>query len=185
MTLETMTAIGGLAVSILGGLAAGIRKASVLENDVEHVKQDVHRNHADMKQALVDLKQDHRDLKENQDAIIDFLMHRAINAGKKKRLFAENSPMKITDDRVRSLYAPILHDLKAIYRGLYAQYGIHMTDRQLLIAIQKQFGQWITNNVCLKSEPTMDFGECIVLAMILAKEPDVTPGDPKPQAKVG
>ena len=142
-------------VSIFGSILYAVREFYWLKWSVDQMRREI---------ALD---------RQETDAVISFLRQRAINAGKHKNRLEENSPLKITERygaETRVLYRPILDDLRRTYGGLYQQFGVHMTDNQLWIAIQTQFGEWLSKNVCLQASPVMEFGECIELVIILAKE---------------
>lgn len=152
MTTTDIIGLIGLILTALTFFAYAVRKTTRLEYVVET------------------LQKFYDELKRNQETIIDFLMQRAKNAGKLQGLFMENSPLKLLKPEIRKLYEPIINDLHKLYNTL----GIQVIESQLWLEVQSQFGEWISNNICLKVEPVMTLGECITTAMILAQESETS-----------
>jgi hypothetical protein len=97
------------------------------------------------------------------DTMWDFIMHRALAEVIRKNYGMENSPLKIAD-HIRSSYGPLADDL----RNFFKKAGRQMTDRELFIEIQTQFGERIFREVCMPQG--MEMGACVLVACEIARE---------------
>ena len=153
MTPEGYIALISLTVGVLTSLAYIVREFTLVKERL-----------ARMGELVVVLRQD-------MNALTDYTIQRARNAALKRPDVNENSPLTVdAKSPLRELFKPIVDNLKTTYRDVYSRFGIALTDRQLFLAVQSQFGDWISRNVCMRADPIMELGECITVAMILAQE---------------
>ena len=102
-------------------------------------------------------------LENKLDTVWDYLINRAETEFLIKGLGTINSPYLITDE-VRSWYDPISKELK----NFYTKVGINLTAQELFVMIHKEFGDWITKNICVPHK--LESGSCILAAIAVAKE---------------
>lgn len=101
------------------------------------------------------------DMEIKLELIWNFLMERAMASMITNGLGTINSPLMIEDKAVE-WFDPVKSELKALYHK-----NPKLHDYQLAFEIQKQFGDWITKNVCIKHG--IANGECLLIATSIAK----------------
>lgn len=93
----------------------------------------------------------------------DYLMDRARTEVVTKGLGTVNSPIAVNEE-TRRMYDGMIGDLRAFYRRL----GVKLSERELFIAITRQFGARITQEICIPYG--LIAGSCIAIAVALAQE---------------
>jgi hypothetical protein len=97
------------------------------------------------------------------DTIWDFLMRRAMNEMVSKGLGRMNSPMVATEES-KEFFSGMASELKAFYKIK----GRKMKEKELLLAIEKKFGERILKEVCIPHNLTC--GSCLHIAKEIAQE---------------
>jgi len=107
-----------------------------------------------------------RQISENDEkinVIIDMLIRNAKTEAVVKGLATINSPLTVTDD-ARKLFDPMAAELRCYYKEI----GIHMSENELFLDVQKRFGDRIFKDICLPLGIMNN--ACITLAIAIAKE---------------
>jgi hypothetical protein len=94
----------------------------------------------------------------------DFLFRRAIAEAVDKGIARMNSPVTV-NDVAKSWMKDFKTDLQALYRSL----GPAISDADLALEIERKFGERIVREVCIPQG--LHSGECLVVAIAVAKEP--------------
>jgi hypothetical protein len=97
------------------------------------------------------------------DTMWSFLMRRAIAEVVFKGLADMNSPIVIRKE-AKALFRGLTEDLRSFYRGL----GKELTDVDLIMLLEQQFGDRILKEVCIPNGLLM--GACMIIALEIAKE---------------
>lgn len=101
---------------------------------------------------------------ENKITIIwNYLIRRAETEFITKGLGTINSPY-IINPEVRKWYEPIAEQL----HDFYAKVGVNLTNTELFAMVSKEFGEWITKNICIPHN--LEAGSCILAAIAVARE---------------
>jgi len=102
-------------------------------------------------------------LQERVDLMWDFLMRRAMSLAITNGYGEVNSPFKI-NTKSEKLFANLKDELQAFYTST----GKNMTDGELMLEIEKQWGNKILKEICIPHN--MTDGECLVIAAAIAKK---------------
>ena len=97
------------------------------------------------------------------ETIWGFLMKRALSEALVQGVATHNSPVRVTDEAkewMRDLLPPI--------RELYAKLGRRISDAELAMEIERQFGDRILHEVCIPRGLYM--GACLLIAIQAVKE---------------
>jgi hypothetical protein len=93
----------------------------------------------------------------------DFTMRRALSEGLHKGVLHMNSPVSIVEDS-KILFNGLGEDLKKFYK----RRGSKLSERDLMIAIEEEFGDRLLHEVCIPHG--LSAGSCLIAASIIAKE---------------
>lgn len=96
------------------------------------------------------------------DTVWEFLVRRAVSEAVVKGVATINSPVRLAEN-AREWLEP----LKSALTQFYARQGHGLTDGQLMMAIEQQFGDRIFREVCIPHG--LWAGACLVLAAEIAK----------------
>ena len=105
------------------------------------------------------------------NVLLDFLIRRTQSEAVAKGMGSVHSDLAITDE-VRGWYCNLAARLKVFYHHI----GVRMTNRELFLAIEVQFGDEIVQEVCIPHG--LLAGSCILAAITVARE--VQPAAPSP-----
>jgi len=103
----------------------------------------------------------------------DFIMRRGLVEAINKGVLEMNSPISLPNETA-NWYDKISERLRSFY-----QTRKRLNDRDFWIAVESEFGEWITWNVCLPKG--LNVGACIAAAIAVAKTPDPKADSDKPQ----
>ena len=99
------------------------------------------------------------------DTMWDFQLRRAESEAVKLGIGRRNSPLKINED-TKKWFEPLEKKLKSFYQSQ----GCKLNNRDLAIAIEKNFGDEIASVVCIPKGLTD--GSCLLIAIAVAKNKD-------------
>lgn len=97
------------------------------------------------------------------DTLWMFHLRRGVALALDKDTVTMNSPIKIVDSKVREAYQPFMEQL-----AILAQSHKNKCDVDLAAAIEHKIGDELSLDICRKLQ--INNGECLVYAVILAKE---------------
>ena len=105
------------------------------------------------------------EMKLKVDTLWDYVIRRGRAEGLHAGALAQNSPITITPD-ARRWFEGLAGDLHAWYQKA----GRGLADRELYVALEKQFGERITNEVCVPHR--VHAGACLAMAALVCREVD-------------
>ncbi len=97
------------------------------------------------------------------DTIWEFLIRRAFSEAIQKGIATLNSPVVVTQ-AAKAMMDPLAFAL----RTFYINHGHHLTDTELMMEIERQFGDEILHKICIPNGFLA--GACLVIAAQVAKE---------------
>ncbi len=97
------------------------------------------------------------------DTIWEFQIRRAMSEVVQNKIGTMNSPIVIKEE-VKEWIGEIKYKLRDFYRKL----GRNMTDKDLLLEIERNFGDELLSKVCIPHE--LSQGACLLIALEVAKE---------------
>lgn len=103
-----------------------------------------------------------RSLEVKVDTIWSFLVRRAVSEGVQKGMMEMNSPVAVSPES-RALLSGMEWEL----RDFYDRVGAKLSDVAAMLEIEKRFGGRLLREVCTPHR--MDKGECLVIALAVAK----------------
>lgn len=112
--------------------------------------------------AIVFLYHRVRDNERKVALVWSFLFRRAMIEALKQGFLTDTNPAKVRPD-IRDRFWPIEADLKNHFPAIHPH-----DEPKLALEIEAKYQDWIVDNICLPCK--MDRGECLVLAVEVAKE---------------
>ncbi len=97
------------------------------------------------------------------ETIWDFLVRRAFSEAVEKGVAKMNSPVSITPE-ARNMMGEMIPILQYYYK----QEGYKLSDGELMLDIERRFGDDLLRLVCLPNK--LDAGACLIMALMVAKE---------------
>jgi hypothetical protein len=97
------------------------------------------------------------------DTVWDFQIRRAQSEALMQGVATKNSPVTVTDE-AKQWMKPLLMPI----REFYSKLGRHLSDRELVIEIERQFGDRILNEICIPHG--LSAGACLLIALQAAKD---------------
>lgn len=97
------------------------------------------------------------------DTMWDFQLRRAESEAVKLGIGRKNSPFKL-DDKAKEWIKPLEQKLKTFF----AEKGCKLSDRDLAIEIERNFGEEITSVVCIPKG--LSDGACLLIALAVMKD---------------
>lgn len=125
------------------------------------------------RKTISDLQADNKHLREKIDTVWDFQMRRA---QAEVVMDQRNSVEASTEEcQVSQMPAPVLSalgniagDLRTYYRSMVeGAKGRRVSDNDAMLGIEKRFGGWLVQNLCVPHNQT--HGECLIYALTVAK----------------
>ena len=153
MTGEVWVALVALAFSLAGTIAWAGMRWGALDKEIEYIKESLGAGH--------DCKEDIAELRSRIDTITGIFVHRSLVAAVQAGVAHMNSPVSITPS-AREYVKPI----EAALQKRYEEAWNSMTDAELMMAVEKEFGGWIYQHVCIPMR--FQSGEGIVIAAVVA-----------------
>lgn len=95
----------------------------------------------------------------------DFLMRRAVSEAVMTGVAVKNSPV-VVNDEAKKWMKPILGPIRDFYKSL----GRKMTEYELMMEIERRFGEQILDEVCIPHG--LSQGACLLIAVQAAMETD-------------
>lgn len=108
------------------------------------------------------------DIETKVGIIWEFLLRRAMGEAVLKGVATINSPLIITSE-AKSWLDPLKPALQAKYLSSWQK----LSDRDLLLAIEKEFGSQLAKDVCIPRH--LNSGACLLIAMQVAREANQSP----------
>ena len=115
----------------------------------------------------INLKEKLAKLEVKVDTMWDFQMRRAMAEAVTKGVATMNSPLTIDEKTAMDWLGNLVLPL----REFYGRFGKNLTDRDLMLAIERQFGNQIVRQVCVPHG--LKDGSCLIIAAAVAKQDKV------------
>lgn len=100
------------------------------------------------------------------DTMWGFQMRRAMSEVVHTGIGTKNSPL-VLNDEVLDLMAPMRPKLQAWYQQQIGHPNHMHNDANLLLGLEQEFGDEITEKVCIPCKVT--YGACLIIAFVVAK----------------
>ncbi len=96
------------------------------------------------------------------DTIWDFLVRRAFSEAIEKGAATMNSPITITPES-----SALMQEMRPALRIYYCEHGYKLSDSELMLDIERRFGNELLQKVCIPNKLTAD--AVMILAVLVAK----------------
>lgn len=97
------------------------------------------------------------------DTMWEFLMKRGTIEGQERGHLRAHSPLQVSDE-MKQAFVPLMDNLRAFY----VEKGTSMLDLELMLELERHFGDEIVKNICIPYKITN--GACLVIAAKLLRE---------------
>lgn len=153
MSVQDWCAVIGTVLAVLAVLHVASRRWGKVEDDIIHLQKRLD-DHPDCREDIAALRS-------RIDILVDMHVHRSMIAAVQKGVATMNSPIALAP-HAAELLEPIAARLQSRYREAWS----NLSDSELMMQIEKEFGGWIYQYVCLVEG--FGNGEGIVIAAVVA-----------------